>query len=94
MKTLLAFLVLSVSALAADPVLTDSQKYQVRDAQIKVMTLQEQLHQAQAAANQLPQIQDAAKKASDDLDALIKKYTPKGWVLQLDLKLIPEPKKK
>lgn len=84
MKTLLVLLILSVSAFAADPVLTDSQKLKVRDAQVKIMALQDQLRQ----------IQDAAKKASDDLDTIVKQVTPKGWVLQLDLKLLPEPKKK
>jgi hypothetical protein len=81
-KTLLTVMLFSVSAFAADPVLTDSQKLKVRDAQIKVMALQDQLRQTQ----------DAAKKASDDLDAIVKQVTPKGWLLQLDLKLLPEPK--
>lgn len=78
--TVLSIFLITVSAFAAEPPeLTDKQKLEIRDKQIQVMNLKDQY----------TQVQDALKKASEELQAVVKKYTPDGWSLGFDLHFTP-----
>lgn len=84
-------LLLACAMIAADtakaPTLTSDQKLKVRDAQVKVADLD---RQRMALQEQFRQVQESLTKASDEFNAVIKEVTPKGYVLQMDLTLIPD----
>jgi hypothetical protein len=86
----IAIFCFSVSIASCAPILTDTQKLAIRDAQIKVAMLDARRAKAEA---EYREISSQLKQAAQDLDAAVAKVTPSGYKLPLDLTLIPEKKR-
>ncbi len=86
---ILCLLVSSVASCAHAPILTDSQKLLIRDAQIKVAILDAKKIRAES---EYRDVSAQLKQAAQELDTTVAKFTPKGYSIQMDLTLSPEKK--
>lgn len=96
MKKIIVSLVIAFAAFAADPPaaapapeLTKDQRLEIRELQLKITQMDSQRVQLES---QYKEITTELKKQSEELSALVAKVTPKGYVMQADLKFTPEKK--
>lgn len=90
MLRLLVFCGLLTAAIADGPLLTDAQKVQIRDAQLQVASLDARKARLET---EYVKVSTELEKASTALDSLVSRLTPNGYVMQVDLNLVPAEKK-
>ena len=85
MKTLTLLLIAGV-AVAQAP-LNDAQRLEIRNAQVEMLNVEIEIATTEAHLKDLYQMRPKVRAVFEAAKA---KVTPKGWVLQPDLSLLPE----